>query len=86
MRSERASAREPVDLRTGFVDPLTTQPRYDAALTGFDAFLPLLTFFFTVFIALAVHMFITMPLALKCIGNVHPVKHFHAMFPPKFAV
>ncbi len=51
------------------------------AATGFDAFKPLAVFFVTVVIALAVHTFVTMPLVLKLIARVSPVKHFQAMSP-----
>ncbi|MGV6807895.1 MAG: dicarboxylate/amino acid:cation symporter [bacterium] len=51
------------------------------AATGFDAFKPLLIFFVTVTLALAAHMFITLPLALRFVAKVNPVKHFQAMFP-----
>jgi len=47
--------------------------------TGFDAFLPLMKFFMTVVLALAVHTFIVLPLLLHFIGKVSVVKHFQAM-------
>lgn len=49
--------------------------------TGLDAFKPLLVFFFTVLLALAIHMFITIPILLKTIARVNPILHFKAMFP-----
>jgi Na+/H+-dicarboxylate symporter len=51
------------------------------ALTGFDAFRPLMVFFFTVLGALAVHMLVTMPLLLRFIARVDPRRHFQAMSP-----
>jgi Na+/H+-dicarboxylate symporter len=39
------------------------------------------TFFFTVLLALAVHMFVTMPILLKLIGKVNPMRHYRAMSP-----
>ena len=39
------------------------------------------TFFFTVLLALAVHMFVTMPLLLKFFAGVKPTRHFRAMSP-----
>ncbi len=50
------------------------------ANAGFSAFLPLLSFFFAVLIALAIHMFATMPLLLKYIGRVSPIRHYKAMW------
>ncbi len=50
-------------------------------ISGFDAFRPLLTFFFTVVIALLIHIVIVMPLLLKFIGGVSPIKHYQAMAP-----
>jgi Na+/H+-dicarboxylate symporter len=51
------------------------------ASTGFDAFRPLAMFFFSVLFALAVHFFVVMPLLLKFLGRVNPVRHFRAMAP-----
>ena len=51
------------------------------ATTGIAIFLPLLVFFFTVLGALAIHLFITLPLLLKLVGRVSPVRHFKAMAP-----
>ncbi|MBV1919240.1 MAG: dicarboxylate/amino acid:cation symporter, partial [Pseudomonadales bacterium] len=51
------------------------------AKTGFDALIPMLVFFFTVLAALFVHVFITLPVLLKVIGKVAPVKHIKAMSP-----
>ena len=50
-------------------------------ISGFDAFRPLLTFFFTVIVALLIHIVIIMPLLLKFIGRVSPIKHYQAMAP-----
>jgi proton glutamate symport protein len=51
------------------------------ASTGFAAFEPLMAFFFTVLAALAVHMFVVLPLLLKLVGRVPPTRHFQAMSP-----
>jgi Na+/H+-dicarboxylate symporter len=51
------------------------------AATGLDAFRPLLVFFITVLIALAIHAFIIMPLLLKYLAGVSPLKHIKAMSP-----
>ena len=51
------------------------------AKTGFDALVPMLVFFFTVLAALFVHAFITLPILLKVIGKIAPVKHIKAMSP-----
>ena len=50
-------------------------------VSGFDAFKPLLVFFFTVIIALLIHIVIIMPLLLRFIGGVSPIKHYQAMAP-----
>lgn len=50
-------------------------------VTGFEAFGPLLVFFLTVVAALAIHMFITMALALRFAARVNPFKHYRAMMP-----
>jgi len=39
------------------------------------------TFFITVLLALAIHMFITMPLILRFVAGVNPLRHFRAMAP-----
>jgi len=49
--------------------------------TGLAAFVPLLWFFLCVLIALALHMFVVMPLLLSFVGRVHPLRHFKAMAP-----
>ncbi|WP_339066549.1 dicarboxylate/amino acid:cation symporter [Teredinibacter turnerae] len=51
------------------------------ASTGFKAFVPVLTFFFTVVLALAAHTFITMPLILKFLAKVNPVGQYRGMTP-----
>lgn len=51
------------------------------ASTGLAAFLPLAYFFFTVLFALAVHMFLVMPILLKYLGGVNPLRHYKAMIP-----
>lgn len=51
------------------------------ATTGLAAFKPLAVFFFTVLLALAVHFFVTMPLLLKFIGGVNPLRQYKAMAP-----
>lgn len=50
-------------------------------VSGFEAFRPLLVFFFTVLVALAIHIFIVMPVLLRIIGGVNPIKHYQAMAP-----
>jgi proton glutamate symport protein len=49
--------------------------------TGFDAFQPLLTFFFTALFSLLAHALITLPLILWLIGRVNPWRHYQAMSP-----
>jgi proton glutamate symport protein len=49
------------------------------ASTGLDAFYPLLSFFFTVLAALAIHMFVVLPLLLRLAGGVNPLRHYRAM-------
>ncbi len=51
------------------------------ASTGFGAFIPLAVFMLTVLSALAVHVFITLPLLLKFIARVNPFRHYRAMAP-----
>lgn len=51
------------------------------ATTGFEAFKPVILFFFTVAAALAIHALVTLPLALRWLGRVHPSGHLRAMFP-----
>lgn len=54
------------------------------ASTGFEAFVPLLWFFLSVVIALAIHFFITLPLLLKLVAGVSPLRHYRAMAPALF--
>ena len=49
--------------------------------SGLDAFKPLAVFFFTVLIALAMHLLLVMPAVLKFIARVSPAAHFRAMMP-----
>lgn len=51
------------------------------AETGFSEFLTVLKFFFTVFLALLIHMFIVLPLILRFVAGVNPLNHFRAMAP-----
>jgi len=51
------------------------------ASTGFAAFTPMLVFFFTVLGALMFHLFVALPLMLKYVAKVSPLKHFKAMMP-----
>ncbi len=51
------------------------------ATTGFDAFVPLAWFFISVVLALALHMFVSLPLMLSIIARVNPLKHYRAMAP-----
>ncbi|MBK1644557.1 hypothetical protein CKO25_07805 [Thiocapsa imhoffii] len=44
--------------------------------TGLEAFGPLLLFFFSVVLALAIHFFLTLPLLLWLVGRVNPMRHF----------
>ncbi len=50
-------------------------------VSGVEAFKPLLVFFFTVLIALLIHIIVVMPLLLWFVGRVSPVKHYQAMAP-----
>jgi Na+/H+-dicarboxylate symporter len=49
--------------------------------TGFSAFLPMLSFFFTVFLALAIHVFISQSLVLRFYAGINPIQHLRAMAP-----
>jgi len=51
------------------------------AATGLESFLPLMIFFISVVLALAIHVFVTMSLMLKYIAKVSPVGQFKAMAP-----
>lgn len=50
-------------------------------LSGLDAIAPLFWFFITVILALSMHMFVSLPLVLRFIAGVKPVRHFRAMLP-----
>ena len=49
--------------------------------TGFDAFQPLLIFFFTVLAALAFHVLVNLTLVLRFVAKVNPLDHYKAMAP-----
>ena len=51
------------------------------AVSGFDAFKPLLVFFFTVLAALVIHIVVVMPLLLRLVAGVNPIRHYQAMAP-----
>jgi Na+/H+-dicarboxylate symporter len=51
------------------------------ATTGLSAFQPLLVFFFTVLAALAFHFFVALPLLLRFVARVSPLRHYQAMVP-----
>ena len=51
------------------------------ASTGLDAFRPLMLFMITVLLALSIHTFVTLPLLLRFIAQVNPLKHYRAMMP-----
>jgi proton glutamate symport protein len=51
------------------------------ASTGLAAFVPLGWFFATVILALAVHFFGVLPLLLRIVGRVNPLRHYRAMAP-----
>ncbi|WP_295888415.1 dicarboxylate/amino acid:cation symporter [uncultured Thiohalocapsa sp.] len=51
------------------------------AETGLAAFVPLAAFFFTVVAALGIHFFITLPLLLRFLGGVKPIRHYRAVSP-----
>ena len=51
------------------------------ASTGFEAFGPLLKFFFTVLGALLVHALVTLPVLLRLTGTRRPFDHYRAMAP-----
>ena len=49
--------------------------------TGFDGFLPLLSFFLTVLLGLAIHSLVTLPSLLYFVGNVNPWRHIREVSP-----
>ncbi|MBK1703818.1 dicarboxylate/amino acid:cation symporter [Halochromatium glycolicum] len=51
------------------------------ASTGLEAFVPLLQFFFTVVLALGLHFAVTIPLLLRVLGGVSPLRHYRAVSP-----
>ena len=51
------------------------------ATTGVDAFKQVAWFFFTVLLALGLHLFGVLPLLLRFIGRVNPWRHYQAMTP-----
>jgi len=51
------------------------------AATGFGGFVPMMVFFVTVVLGLAVHFMVVLPLLLKFVGGVNPYKHVRAMAP-----
>jgi Na+/H+-dicarboxylate symporter len=51
------------------------------ATTGTEAFKQVALFFITVLLALGVHLFVVLPLLMRFIGRVNPLRHFRAMAP-----
>ena len=51
------------------------------AKTGFSEFAKVLGFFFTVFAALLIHLLIVLPLILRFVAGVNPLRHYKAMAP-----
>jgi proton glutamate symport protein len=49
--------------------------------TGFAAFAPMLVFLLTVFLALLIHALVFLPLLIRFLGGLSPVKHLGAMSP-----
>ncbi len=49
--------------------------------SGLDAFRPLAGFMLTVVLALAFHLLVTLPLILRFIAGVNPIRHYRAMLP-----
>lgn len=49
--------------------------------TGFDLFRNLIVFFLTVVAALAIHIFVVLPLVLRFVAGVNPLLHYKAMAP-----
>lgn len=52
-----------------------------AAGTALAALQPLLLFLLTMLLALAVHFFLVLPLLLRLLGRVDPLRHYQAMAP-----
>ncbi len=51
------------------------------AETGFDAAGPLLVFSLTVLAALAVHAFVTIPILIRTVTGLNPIRHYRAVAP-----
>lgn len=51
------------------------------AKTGFSEFVSVLKFFITVFVALMIHLLIILPLILRFVAKVDPIRHYKAMAP-----
>jgi Na+/H+-dicarboxylate symporter len=51
------------------------------ATTGFGAFKSLGYYFVVVLIGLMIHAFVTLPLMLRFIGNINPIRHYKGMIP-----
>lgn len=51
------------------------------AKTGFSVFEPLLVYMLTVVLALGFHSLVTLPVLLKLVGGIHPLRWFQAMSP-----
>jgi proton glutamate symport protein len=51
------------------------------ATTGLDAFRQVAIFFVTVVLGLAIHLFVVLPLMMRFLGRVNPMRHFRAMTP-----
>jgi proton glutamate symport protein len=51
------------------------------AATGFDAFRPLLAVFLTVVAALLMHLLVVLPVLLRFVGGVDPIRQYRAMAP-----
>ncbi len=54
------------------------------ATTGFSALKPIAFFFVTVFCAFGIYCFIVLPLLLKLMGGINPLKHYKAVSPALF--
>lgn len=51
------------------------------SLTGLDVFAPLAKYFLCVTLALLIHAGITLPLILRFVGGIQPMKHYKALAP-----
>ncbi|OGC09098.1 sodium:dicarboxylate symporter [candidate division KSB1 bacterium RBG_16_48_16] len=51
------------------------------ATTGFDAFKSLGFYFAVVLLGLAIHAFFNLPMLLRLVARVDPIKHYRGMFP-----